>query len=491
MSIYHILPAIALLLGIPLFFNKSKTVRFGYLAVVFGILFAMNALRYGIGNDYFHYRMILDKYATGGYGIIDMLKVAGCEPFYTLLMKLVVPLPYSVRYLALNALTAFISLLPVAIVAWRSRYPQITAFLYICLTFFYNSMNFTRQSMSAAIVFLSYDAMKKRKHWLVVLLALIGAMFHFSALIIIPVYFISLIKPSWQFYSILGVLSAGVFIFSDDILRLIFSWLDVRYSLYLDSFFLARGLPWVYIIVPSLVAVLHILIYFTSAKDDRWYGTFTTFAFIVLIIWAFGLKHLIIERFSLVIYLFMIRSLPDGLGLLHDRHKEKYKDKEGVHLDPAVILTLLFCVVSLGYDQFTIMANAHGVVPYASIFSPFKPDKERLEKRPRDCYFNASLIQFLYTVDRKDNTVIVVNNGTSNGRFTIEETIGLARFGIQNDVYDMHSYIACISDGKPVIRMAEDGVLTYHTELYEKYSIDLTSDAAGGIASMVVNDIEF
>ena len=487
MTIYYVLPILTLLLGIPLLFNKSKPLRLGYITLVFGTMFVMNSLRYGIGYDYYHYQMLLDKYTVNDYGMVEMFTKVGSEPLYTILMKLVILLPYPVRYLTLNAATALITYLPVASVVSKERFPQVSTFMYICLTFFYTSMNFTRQAMAASLVFLSLGAIRNKKHWQVVLFAFIGALFHFSALVLIPIYFISLIKPSWKFYSVAGVLSAAVFVFSDKLIKFALSLVDTRYSLYIDSPFLTRGLSVYYIIIPLLIAVLHIIIYFTAGKEIKGYGIFTNFALISAVIWIFSVKHLIVERFSIYIYIFMIVSLPEGLGALYDRSRKK----EGFHINSGVILTAVYCLLFYGYNDYTITQQAHGVFPYHSIISPYTINKKRLDIRPRDCYFNVPFLQFLHTIDRENCTVFAVNSGTSNEKFRIEELIGLSRFGIQNDVYGLNSYIACITDGKPAICFKDTQPVEFSTNLYEKYDISLKSDAAGGTASMIVNDVEF
>ncbi len=482
-NIYFILPGIAAALGIPLFFKDNKPARAVYLLIVFGFMMVMCSMRYSIGYDYDHYRDILDKFADHNYGFADAFKVLGCEPFYTVLMKISVLFPYSMRYLALNTMTAALCYLPVSYVIFRySRYPQLSAFLYICITFFYNTMNFTRQSMAASLVFLAFNAIRERRHWLVILLAVLGGMFHLSALVIIPVYLVSLIKPSWQFYTVIGVLAGVVFIFSDKLINFAVTTFVPRYQVYLGTVFLRKGLGIPYLLIPLLIAVLHIVIYFTCGKEQKGFGTFTQFTFICFIIWLFSMKHMIVERFSLPIYLFIIMSVPEAAYCLHET-KPKH------HREVSLILATFFC--AFVYDYFTISEGVHGIFPYRSITAPTRIDHERLDIRPRDCFVNSPLVSFLYTVSHNDYTIFVVNSGASNGKFPIEEAIGFHSLGLDSVQQGVESYICCITDNKPAVTRSDSMAVSYHTSLYNKYEIDLASDHAHGTASVVVNGVEF
>lgn len=221
MAVYYILMALILGLAYPMCIRKpSKKKNIIYIAVVFGYMFVMSSLRYGLGNDYFNYRTYLHNVMDNGLSVIDTVRTTGIEPGYVLLLKLTGLLGGD--YLILNTLTALLILVPTAyIIIKYSKMPWISAWLYLTVTFFYNSLNFTRQSLSVAVIFLGWRFFRDRKHIPAVLIILAAAMFHVSALILLPVYFLSLIKPSAKSLGIIGGAGVLAFIFSRQILSFV------------------------------------------------------------------------------------------------------------------------------------------------------------------------------------------------------------------------------------------------------------------------------
>ena len=148
----------ALILGLayPMCIRKpSKKKNIIYIAVVFGYMLVMSSLRYGLGNDYFNYRTYLHNVMDNGLSVIDTVRTTGIEPGYVLLLKLTGLLGGD--YLILNTITALLILVPTAyIIIKYSKMPWISAWLYLTVTFFYNSLNFTRQSLSVAVIFLGW-----------------------------------------------------------------------------------------------------------------------------------------------------------------------------------------------------------------------------------------------------------------------------------------------------------------------------------------------
>ena len=146
MAVYYILMALILGLAYPMCIRKpSKKKNIIYIAVVFGYMFVMSSLRYGLGNDYFNYRTYLHNVMDNGLSVIDTVRTTGIEPGYVLLLKLTGLLGGD--YLILNTLTALLILVPTAyIIIKYSKMPWISAWLYLTVTFFYNSLNFTRLS---------------------------------------------------------------------------------------------------------------------------------------------------------------------------------------------------------------------------------------------------------------------------------------------------------------------------------------------------------
>ncbi|MBQ5316557.1 MAG: EpsG family protein [Oscillospiraceae bacterium] len=493
MTIYYILLALTALAAYPLCRKGGTKGKIIYIALIFGFMAAMASLRYGIGNDYFHYRDRMLLQLDFHYGFADAFTKLDNEPGYALIVKAVgAVFPRSVQYLALNVIMAVLCILPVSYVIGRySKMPWLSAWLYICLVFFYNTMNFTRQSLAAAIIFLAYPFMRDKKHIPVILLILLACTFHLSAAVMLPVYLISLIKPHRIFTPVMSACAVGLFIFSKQLIDLAVTKVFTHYTPYLDSVYLNNGLSKAFIIVPAVMLIIVLTAYLCGWRKDS-APLFTNFMLYNFFIWLFSMKHFVVERFSLHMYIFVLLAVPDIICFFAEKYREKGKKTDAgkftIYLTGAVYLS------SLGYNQYCMYSGVHGVFPYKSVFSPAVVDMQRLEDTPRECFVNDSLISFLYTLSLGDYSVFAVNSGSTIGNIELIEQSYFNRLGLTPDLNDksLRSYIGAASGGSKAFERMDDGRIEETVSLYDgKYTVQLVSDAGEGYASAVVNGREF
>lgn len=383
MAVYYILLALVVGLAYPLLIKKpSKIKKAVYLALVFAYMFFMCTLRYGIGNDYFSYIKIFENISVTPFKNLFSL---GYEPVFALVCKLLTAISLNTTFLY-GAFAAF-TLLPVAFVIFKhGKNAWLSCYLYICLTFFYTSMNFIRQSVAASIILLSYRFIKERKNVPFLLMALLAAGFHYTALIIIPVYFLLLIKPNKYVYLGYGALTAVVFAFSDKILNLVFSYGPKIYRHYADTFYVTSGLSPVFLIIPILVFVLFAVCFFKTkwGEQNRQAPLFTNLMLYNLIIWLFITKHFILERFSMYVYIFVILAIPEvteyfnkqNVAYENSVNRPKPTKEEKSKLTDArygyILLIAAVMIPAFFYNSFGMNDGKngfHGVFPYKTSLS--------------------------------------------------------------------------------------------------------------------------
>ena len=151
MVIYIALFALAVILGIPLTGkNTTKPKKIIYLSVMFLLMWVVSTFRYGMGNDYFSYIRIFDEIHNAPWGEAFTL---GYEPAFTALTKIITLVSYNPE--VMYGIYALLILAPVAYSIYRhSDSVWISVTVYLCLTFFYTSLNFIRQSMAVSILIL-------------------------------------------------------------------------------------------------------------------------------------------------------------------------------------------------------------------------------------------------------------------------------------------------------------------------------------------------
>ncbi|MDE7294770.1 MAG: EpsG family protein, partial [Oscillospiraceae bacterium] len=265
MTAYYILIALIFGLAVPTcFIAPSKKKHIIYVCCCFGFMLLMMAFRYNIGNDYVNYRRYLYSVINNNMSVGQIAESYSLERGYSVLMWLTARIfPTDCAYLALNIICALLTVCPAAYTIIRySKMPWLSAWLYVAITFLYNGMNFTRQSIAAAFVFMGYGCFVNRKHLGVLAVILLGSLFHYSVLIMIPVYIVSLFKPKPLLLGIFGGGGLLVFIFSNELLTVILSKFFKKYSQYLGTIYLARGLSPKFLIVPAVLLIIIMSAYF-------------------------------------------------------------------------------------------------------------------------------------------------------------------------------------------------------------------------------------
>ena len=514
MSVYYILMALIIGLAYPLCIRKPSTKKnIIYVSIIFGYMFLMSVFRYGIGNDFYTYRTVFYNYCTSDRSLARRFLSSDFEPGYTALMEIARLLGGD--YFVLTVIVALLILLPAAfIIAKYSKMPWLSGWLYLTVTFFYNSLNFTRQSLAVSVILLSWKFIKEKKHWAVILIALAASLFHLSALVFIPIYLLSLIKPSVKLYGIIGAAAVAVYIFSQTILEFVLGKFLSSYAHYLDTVFLKVGLSPVYLVVPAVFAVLAIAAYLTGWKDKSGEaGLLCNLLFYNLLIWLFITKHFILERFTLPIYIFIILSVPEMI----EHFKEiRFGDKapKGAHFketktesDNAVVrffsyalkkgkylwtaVTAAVLIVTVTYNDFCIKEGVHGVFPYESIFDAATEfSSEQLKTDYRKIFPSKTLQQYLSLINKGNYTTVICVNGDSGDKLDFSAKRLLKKIGVKTDLNELDgkSYLGVFSGGKAIYETSSENVIEEKLAICDN-SVFITAVSGGLTADMQTGQV--
>ncbi len=151
------------------------------------ILIFFAGFRYRVGADYLQYAANYEFYCISE---LDWLK----EPGIRIIAKL-----SSFIYSDFSTMFFIMSLITVGLCIWslikNTPFWTVSILLYIFLGSWHESFNSVRQSAAAAILFFGHNYIKERKFlkWLIV--CLIASVFHISAIVFLPLYWL----PTKQF----------------------------------------------------------------------------------------------------------------------------------------------------------------------------------------------------------------------------------------------------------------------------------------------------
>lgn len=345
---YIIIMCLAVILILPL--KKYKNSKVGKILFVLSFLvsFLPAGLRYGIGTDYFYtYVPYFNWIGTGE-------KEFG-EIGFNLLNKFIYDT--SGDYRVLFFVTSFIILGFIYKAIWDNSDDILKSILIIFIgqTYFY-SMNIVRQAIAMAIILYAFKFLKDKKYLKLLICIIIAALFHSSALLMIPILLISQIRIR-PFNKIIIIIL--LFAFQPIILKVVEMIIGLtKYNWYYKSGLYTENIALSLIIQNIIIFIIDS--YYQKVYKDK----ITTEYNILSNINFFGICTMALSMYIPLIYriiryctIFQILFIPKMLNL------SRIKSNKSI-ITAVIILLLFVCMV---YQ--IILCGGEEVYPYVSIFN--------------------------------------------------------------------------------------------------------------------------
>ena len=354
--------------------KRTARLQWTFLLLAGGLFVLVATMRYGIGYDYFNYERLYEQ--LGPMTAAQLVQDPVGKQFigYSLVTHLLYRAGLDYRSLVL-----VINLLMTGVVLWfvkrYSPLPWMSLFFYLTLQFFAHSMNLFRQSIAATICLLAYPFLKRRKLLPFVLVVLLAAAFHTSALFFLPFYWILNWKCDGRLLGGLALAAVPVYLFSNRAAQLVTQYLFPNYAGYIGSRYWA-GLGYRYAIFPIL--------YFAAAwLTRRWLlaerqenRILINSSFYVMLLYVFSIHHMILERFSIYLFPYAMLLLPKMVvsvpAVQGESKKKESKRLERQRRESVVLLAALVVAAGFAYLCFASMQGTNGfhkVYPYVSVWS--------------------------------------------------------------------------------------------------------------------------
>lgn len=396
---FNLLIIVILGLGLCLYKpSKLKNILFLSLTCTF-MLFIFTS-RYGIGFDYFNYYTLFNQ--CKNLSFIDILTFKGpIEPGFGLILKLIsfITTDIVIMYLILGII-AFSTL---GFYVYKfSPSPFISIYLFVTFGFMFGLMNLFRQYFAAIIFLFAIKFIKEKKLLPFLLITILAASIHKSALLILPVYFIARLNITWKSLTFYGALTLLSYIFCDYAINFITQYIYTAYNLKtgeLSSFM--AGMPWKFVFVPFVYCLTAILMKNKLIKRDPGNIVLINFSIYTLMFWIMMTRHLLLERPSNYLYISSIllgaevitclnpnelfKSKIDELKqsisqirknngnnkILEQKNHELRKIQDSLSEAKSYYITAMVAILALGFlNQIFAMSHGnHDVFPYRSIFT--------------------------------------------------------------------------------------------------------------------------
>ncbi len=361
--VYWLILIGSLAVGIPL--CRLKYGRAVYCSAMGLVLFLVSALRAHVGYDYNLYGGWYMDVQTSSMDDIMLIKQ---EKGFMVPMKLISDV--NSDYQVMFVIIAFIITAAVMLYIFvYSEKPYLSVFFYISFGLFFNSMNFMRQMIAAAVILYAMQYIRKKQFMRFAALVLFASVFHVSALIVLPFYFILRIKMDWLTLGTYTAITVLFMLFSWDILDFITDYVYKGYDP-AKSAEVINGTNPIYAVFFSVFFLLTFLVRKELVAENPFNNVLINCMFFTAFFEIIGIRHAILSRFAVLFFIpAVVVLVPRAFMALLKRCEGVFKgeSKRGNALKTvAAVLVVGCCTFMYGY---MIENNYNGVSPYRTILS--------------------------------------------------------------------------------------------------------------------------
>lgn len=364
MAIYILFPILLIVSGVFLCReNSSKLYKIIYTALFGAALFGLAALRYMVGTDYYAYSELFNSMRLMDAGDLSALTF---EKGFAVLLHILAE--GSESFVGMFALIALIVAAGVAVYIYRySSNACISALSFVMLGCFFYSMNFMRQFVAAVILMYAIRYVQDKSFIRYLILVLFAAVFHWSALLLIPFYFILKIRLEPLILAAYALISVMFFVFSDEVVEL---GISIFYTKYENGYTpdVNAGVPVFYVVGYGLLLVLAFVFRNELYKRDQANSIYINCLFFAVMFELLGFKHAMLSRFAL---LFIVPScivlVPELVAVTSEKVTAGFSDSVKKTFASMTVL-VVFAVCGSVFYGFLLAGNSNGVVPYRTVY---------------------------------------------------------------------------------------------------------------------------
>ena len=306
MDYYLLLVVMVLFTALIMHGTREKNLQ--YVIVACLLLYAIYGLRntYVIGDDVrTSYLANFRKMETMSWdGIISYTK--GRNTLFYFLTKAFAMYISSDYQLYISVIAAFVTICFGRMVYQYSPNPVQSILYHFGLLFFTFHFSALKQSIAMAFLMLAFDAIIEKKPIKFILIVLLAGQFHFPALIFMPAYWITKIKPGRAYLLLLVGLLVLTYVFRNQIINsmmVYYSDEETNIDLSNVTFLRTKALIMIVIVVAAVV-------FRVPTAEDRQYVILLQLCSIAIVLQTFCGYNNIFERLADYYFQFVVIFIP-------------------------------------------------------------------------------------------------------------------------------------------------------------------------------------
>lgn len=365
MLIYFFLLVGVAAVGIPLCSKKcGRSGRIIFCTAAAIVFIVISALRFQVGYDYNLYggTYFNMKYLTLEDICADKMEKGFLLPLYVL------NLAFEEYYTVFICTSIIIYSAVFYLIYKKSSSPWISTVSFLCLGAFFNSLCFLRQFIAALIITYAVQYLNKKQLWRFLVLTIAAASFHWSALLMLVMWALLMIKPC-RIY--LAAVTVGTVVFCF-VSRTLMYWAIDNFYMYKDydpsaNPEASQGLPIQYTIMFGVVFVISFIFRKRLIEKNKMNSIYINCLMYTVVFEAMGTRHGVLSRFAILVYLPAVLYLvPDMVTVIMEYISETLEFKPTRKRVFTVVSACVGSLLAAGCYVMLILCNYNGVVPYVS-----------------------------------------------------------------------------------------------------------------------------
>lgn len=362
MAVYWALLIASAALGIPMcgMYKKRKGRLPGVYCLIMGFVFTLAAaLRFDVGTDYNMYASLfydMNFMDTEQLGLIQREK--------GMLLPVVLTELFTFDYFpAFVLLSTAIYGLIMCYCAVSSDNPWVGVFAFLCFGVFFNSLNFMRQIIAAAVGSFALRYQAKGNYLRFIGFVIIAGAFHRSAFLLLPFALLCLIPMNTPVLVSALALGGISYVFSENIIG---SVTELFYKNYvLTDQEMTSGLPVLYTVMFGAVFAAAFILKSRLKGDTAEINQLLWCAFGAFTAELLGTKHAIISRVGLLFFLPVVFGIIPKIFACVCRMARGKRSKRPTACAAAAAA---MAIAMTGLYGMLLQRNYNGVVPYRTVF---------------------------------------------------------------------------------------------------------------------------
>lgn len=277
--------------------EKRKNMMWTKISVSILVLLYMLSSMYDVFLDQVPYFQTYEELSLVGWG--EIFSVSSFEVGWTILNKLTVDIFGANPRILMAACSIILAVCFFFAYREYSAWPALSAFLYLTLGFWGMCCTVLRQALSMSIAVFSYKYILQRKPGKFILVVLLSACFHNSALFMLLLYPISKLKFNVKYFLGVIVSSAAVLLVADDVVRIVSKIFNKQYEV-------SPANNWVTFVAILTVSLIEVFIYVKFFEDDKTMHMFCHMTMIASISYLISISN---HSFARIAYYFLTSQL--------------------------------------------------------------------------------------------------------------------------------------------------------------------------------------